>query len=459
MSLIAVLRRNRWIAGIAVISLLMPLAQESVASKSYRERTSTLAPGVSYTRIRDRSGPFRIRIVSIQMSEATTIDTVLSNDKLPKFENTTSMAQRTGAIAAINGDYARSSGRPVYTFAADGYLAQTPLDWGRNFSVTYDETASYIGHPEVTGWATEADGGATYPISMVNNIYTPLFSTEVRLFTAQAGKDALPPSGHCLVRLMPLETPSLMTEAAGVEQSFQVDQVRCDGTRIRPMGGVVLASTLDSQYALAFQGLFPGEELSIGWSMGWPSVLDTIGGNPTLIEAGQIVSKNVDGSGSFFIRHPRTGVGTTSDGRVLFVTVDGRQPEYSVGMTLREFAELFQSLGADWALNLDGGGSTTMVINGQMVNRPSDKLDDGTRVERPVSSALVLLPGADYGEGPQPTPSPSPTSLLSYSGTELAKTISLDPASTGGMLDAMARRGHNLSAALLKMLRVFRSGR
>jgi exopolysaccharide biosynthesis protein len=73
------------------------------------------------------------------------------------------------------------------------------------------------------------------------------------------------------------------------------------------------------------------------------------------------------------------------------VTVDGRQPEYSVGMSLRELASAMRALGATDALNLDGGGSTTFVVRDpaagvlRVANRPSDK--EG---ERPVADALVM---------------------------------------------------------------------
>jgi exopolysaccharide biosynthesis protein len=94
-------------------------------------------------------------------------------------------------------------------------------------------------------------------------------------------------------------------------------------------------------------------------------------------------------------RHPRTAVGITADGRLLWVTVDGRQAPYSDGMSLAELADLMARLGARDAVNLDGGGSTTMVVRGVVVNRPSDAAG-----ERPVGNALVLV-GCDRpaGEG------------------------------------------------------------
>ena len=67
------------------------------------------------------------------------------------------------------------------------------------------------------------------------------------------------------------------------------------------------------------------------------------------------------------------------------ITIDGRQPGVSVGMNLQELAEYLLSIGAADAMNLDGGGSTTMFLNGRVVNKPSDK--DG---ERKVSDAILV---------------------------------------------------------------------
>ncbi|RIQ13635.1 hypothetical protein DY240_25720 [Jiangella rhizosphaerae] len=86
-------------------------------------------------------------------------------------------------------------------------------------------------------------------------------------------------------------------------------------------------------------------------------------------------------------RNPRTAAGVLPDGRLVFVVVDGRQVGRSVGLSITETAELMRSLGVDEALNLDGGGSSTVVTEDGVVNTPSDP------VERPVGDAVVLLPG------------------------------------------------------------------
>jgi hypothetical protein len=132
------------------------------------------------------------------------------------------------------------------------------------------------------------------------------------------------------------------------------------------------------------------------------------GGGPVLVHEGRLVRPTVTSTFSAG-RHPRTVVGRTRSGDVLLVTIDGRQPGHSVGASLSEAAELMLRLGAVEAINLDGGGSTTFVLRGQVVNRPSDLavMRRGTavvaltagphdrilgNVERPVAEALAIVP-------------------------------------------------------------------
>ena len=78
-------------------------------------------------------------------------------------------------------------------------------------------------------------------------------------------------------------------------------------------------------------------------------------------------------------------MGITTDGRVLLVVIDGRQKS-SVGMTLGQLAQYMLGLGSVQAMNLDGGGSTTLVVRGDVVNRPSDGH------ERRVAAAIAVIP-------------------------------------------------------------------
>ena len=116
---------------------------------------------------------------------------------------------------------------------------------------------------------------------------------------------------------------------------------------------------------------------------------DIVGGVPQLIRNGKIeITWEQEKSSKSFVetRHPRTAVAKLKDGKFLMVTVDGRQKE-SVGINLNELAALLLEFGAVDAMNFDGGGSTTMFLDGKVVSKPSDK--EG---ERKVSDAIFVFP-------------------------------------------------------------------
>ena len=116
-----------------------------------------------------------------------------------------------------------------------------------------------------------------------------------------------------------------------------------------------------------------------------------IGGWPRILQDGRIVASDaptVEGtiSRNAEMRHPRTSIGFSRDSSTLYLlTVDGRS-ENSGGMTLVELATMMRKLGAWQAMNFDGGGSTTMVIDGGVVNKPSD-----TTGEREVGNVLAVI--------------------------------------------------------------------
>jgi exopolysaccharide biosynthesis protein len=131
----------------------------------------------------------------------------------------------------------------------------------------------------------------------------------------------------------------------------------------------------------------PADPLSREDAMIW-EVRDALAAGPRLIAAGE-VRLTLDEEGFFgsYLRepHPRTAAGRTADGALILMVVDGRQSD-SRGATLDELAELMLEVGAVEALNLDGGGSSTLVVDGTLVNRPT-----GGTSERQVMSALVTF--------------------------------------------------------------------
>jgi hypothetical protein len=120
----------------------------------------------------------------------------------------------------------------------------------------------------------------------------------------------------------------------------------------------------------------------------WQLAQDIVGGAGLLIRDGRDVEDwSIEQFNPGFAenRHPRTMIGTAADGTIWLVTVDGRQPELSVGLSLIELRALARRLGLVNALNLDGGGSTTMWVQGAVMNKPSDVTGP-----RKVSDALLV---------------------------------------------------------------------
>jgi len=113
-------------------------------------------------------------------------------------------------------------------------------------------------------------------------------------------------------------------------------------------------------------------------------VWNTLSFGPALLENGDVIEGIDDvevdtnfGNHSIQGDQPRTAVGVIDDNHLVFVVVDGRS-DTSEGMTMTELAELMQSLGATTAYNLDGGGSSTMFYDGEVINDPSNGGERGT---------------------------------------------------------------------------------
>jgi hypothetical protein len=447
---------------LALVSASLAVAPTgpSTAANRYTIGTqSSLAPGLTYTRIVDSVGPNRIFVLTIDPSTQMTIDVALAGNQLGHWEKTTSMASRHHAIAAVNGDFGLSPGYPVDGYAEDGDFKISRTTLGTNFAVSQDEQDLHMSSSTFVQTIEEVDSAENWRINRWN--YGSPTSGQIAGYTPAGGSFAKPPGRKCYAQLA--KSGGLMWSSTGtaVVQSYVVKAARCQKSALSPQYGATLVAVPGTSQADELTSLTPNEEVRISWSFNWRGVLDVIGGYPRLMHAGQIEATNC--SSSLCQRNPRTGVGFKADGTILLVVVDGRQSGYSVGMTLLEFAQAFQYLGADTAMNLDGGGSTTMVVNGVIKNRPSD----GT--ERAVSSALLALNGPDTGE---PVPAAwGSTTVAATGGTspasvdetrEWGRLAALDKGSTGGMAEALARgifgrQPATLSPDLLEVLRLFRA--
>ena len=119
----------------------------------------------------------------------------------------------------------------------------------------------------------------------------------------------------------------------------------------------------------------------------WP-VEDALGAGPALASDGRVrvtTNEEVFFGSAIPGTHPRTAAGIRGDGTLLLVVIDGRQP-VSRGVDLEQLASVMVDLGANEALNLDGGGSSSLHVNGRLLNRPS-----GVTTEREVMSAIGVF--------------------------------------------------------------------
>lgn len=415
-------------------SLVAPAAH---GTTRYTSTVQTVVPGVTLTRTRDAMGPVQIRSLKVDPASPVTVDTTLARGVFPGWARTSQMAAANGAVAAVNGDFGVENGRPLHAFASDGTLAATGVEAGDSFAISQNERHSYLGPPTET--LTLTTPTASFPIDHWNS-GAPTWG-EISGFSAVGGTVERPPTDACSARLMPVSVPSWSSKTkSSIARSYTVNQVACGFPSMPLNGGVVVSSRNGGSAAPRIRNLVVGSTVSVSWSLGWPDVMDSIGGRPMLLQAGHVVAPT--GCGYLCERQPRTGVGITADGKLLIATVDGRQPGWSLGYTLVQFANEMRREGAVSALNLDGGGSTTMVVKGVKVNRPTDPSG-----ERYVTSALLVLPGKDPGEpvfttphAPyQPAGGVTDTFQVSKAAAKASwKAAKRDPGSTGGLLDAIA---------------------
>ncbi len=127
----------------------------------------------------------------------------------------------------------------------------------------------------------------------------------------------------------------------------------------------------------------------------WEAVDYVVGGTPLLIHKGKkLTDLDAERTIPSFLsnKHARTAVGILDNGHWLFVVVD--QIDYQDGMTIDELSDLMLKLGCTEALNLDGGGSSTMIFEGALKNFPKGDADEslnGSKMRR-VSDAILILP-------------------------------------------------------------------
>ena len=354
-------------------------------------KTSKIAPGLIFKRIVDKKLPRHTYVLIVDLTKPLTLDVALGASSLPARAATSQIAKHNGAIAAINGDFTDPHiGRPVHPYEQDGQFLQTVDQLGSVFAVSQDERRVVLGKPDVSVTATDTQDGRRFVLDRWNEGFPS--PGEIAGYSPIGGTLETPPDHECSVRLLPSSPVELSSAAdGGLDQSFSVDVAACQEASMTREGGVVLSAPPATDEATQLLSLAPGTPMTLHWTMGWPGLFDAVGGTPILVQDGAIAVSHTCSS-SLCRANPRTGIGVRADGKILLVVVDGRRKSWSVGPTMFGFAKIMRDLGAVQALNLDGGGSTTMVVNGEVVNKPSDGF------ERHISNAVLVLPGPDPGE-------------------------------------------------------------
>jgi len=265
-------------------------------------------------------------------------------------------AEETGrrVIAAVNGDfYTVETGVSVGLVIREGTLRTS--DDGARYAVAFDrEGNASIG---VSGLSVSVTGASLGEALQNINFNKPLSTTSGAVlfdgsFEATNKNTAPKHSVYLSVKSGEMRVGTdVVCEILSAQDTSDEDALRS--------GYLVLSAENDTVYTAqldALRTLAPGDTVTV--SIRANAFLETaenaLGGGDLLVENGG----NVAPSGE--MRAPRTAIGIREDGTVLFYTVDGRQENYSVGMTYAELAERLIELGCVSALNLDGGGSTTL---------------------------------------------------------------------------------------------------
>jgi hypothetical protein len=323
-------------------------------------------------------------------------------DRLTGRERPTAIARRLrregiDVVGVLNADFfdlRGGTGANENNLIVDGELAKAVAVTESPFD-TFDNVHTQFG-------VTETGAPVFDRFTLTGTVHTPHGSWPL----AGVNPAALSTTGALALftRWSDWAPPATVAADSVAEATLELTEQRGDTSRYRvqryaaravvwmvPEHIVVLAGTGAARSAVS--RLRPGDEVIVAASLspdrGMP-LRTLVGGWPRIVRGGRSVAAAADSIEGTFPRfskgrHPRSAVGISRDSATLYlVAVDGRS-KASVGMSLEELAGAMISLGAYEALNLDGGGSTALVVGDSLANTPSDSAG-----ERPVGNAIVV---------------------------------------------------------------------
>ena len=325
--------------------------ETKVATKYAGLKINNVSDGIKHIKMTKYydGKPVRINVIEMNQRIASNYEVkpaTASPYSLHNKSTVRSIAGRTNSIVAVNGGYFKpQTGVPLGTLMIDGKIYTGPV---------YDRVALGIFEDRYEIGRVRFEGSITgnNQTIKIDNINQPrMLSSYVLAYTRDWGKYA-PVSPRYGVQL---QIRGNKITAASANPLFI------------PEDGYVLVGPKS-----VLGKLFGAEEIEmrIGTNPQWNDVKHIISGGPYLVKNGNVfVDIKEEKLLAIGGRNPRTAIGYTSDNNLIIVTADGREGS-SVGMTLWELGSLMKSLGCVNAINLDGGGSTVMYVNGQIVNQP-----------------------------------------------------------------------------------------
>ena len=328
------------------------------------------------------------RVRGVRVESALGQDKVWGTDPTFGREIVSTLATRHGAVAGVNAGFFPFKGNPLGLHIQGGEIVTEPLR---------SRTSFYVDRDGKTGFAAftyrgevRAENGMTFALNGLNR--QPDKSDALLLYAPLFQATTLRSSGRVEVVLHGIKAPL----RAGQEYTATIAHVALDGGRTPLDKNTVVLSGGGAGADFLRANAPVGTK--IHFTVGVTSLPDTpadvsqlrevVTGGPRLLTNGKVtINWQSEGMGQAFstTRHPRTAVGRTREGILLFVTVDGRQKGLSRGVSLPELAQILLRYGATDAVNLDGGGSSSAVVWDTIVSSPSEG------VERPVADALLLF--------------------------------------------------------------------
>ncbi len=361
-------------------------------------KTEEISPGIYHEQIINKKDRLVINSLKIDLRNNSYIIDAIKADNLLRSKATTSMVSARlniegfDVIAAINADFWEQDGEIVNNMISKGSFVKAISGFTdiRSNHIFSQFALTKNNKPLIDKFSLNGElilrNKTFYKINRINS---KTDSSSITLYNHYEGNET--PKKHNGWNLS--ETYLQPAGSLGDTLLFVVPGKwdNKGGTDIPPSGYILSASNNIANKLE--QKILENDTVKILLSMEPnPGKIYTLtGGLPRIVLNGKNLPEESDTLNglkkSFTVtQHPRTGIGFSKDSTYLyFFTVDGRQ-ESSSGMSLKEFAALMISHGVYQGLNLDGGGSTTMVIHGKVVNHPSDRTG-----ERPVGSCLVIL--------------------------------------------------------------------